>query len=91
MIGKMAQLLGLIIDKNHQAQVEEDDDVHELLLQLDPQYKAPDPKARSTSTEVDVHEILNNLNLFGELLSACRRAEKIVAHYEKSKVLIVKS
>jgi hypothetical protein len=92
MIGKMAHLLGLIIDKNHQAQVEEDDDdVHELLLQLDPQYKAPDPKARSNSTEVDVHEILNHLNLFGELLSACRRAEKIVTHYEKSKALIVKS
>jgi len=91
MIGKMAQLLGLIIDKNHQAQVEEDDDVHEILSQLNPQYKAPDPKARSNSTEVDVHEILNNLNLFGELLSACRRAEKIVTHYEKSKALIIKS
>jgi hypothetical protein len=91
MIGKMAHLLDLMLDKNRQAQVEKDDDVHELLLQLNPQYQIPDPKASSNSTEIDVYDILNHLNLFGELLSACHRAEKIVVHYEKSKALIVKS
>lgn len=90
MIGKMAYLLDLILDKNRQAQAE-DNSVRELILEIKPDYQKPDPKVRSNSTEVDVHEILNHLNLFGELLSACRRAEKIVTHYEKSKALIVKS
>ena len=61
------------------------------MLQIKPDYKEPDAKARRDSNEVDVRGILTNLNLFGELLSAYRRAEKIVAHYEKSKALIVKS
>jgi len=90
MIGKMAQLLELILDKNQQAQAE-DNEVRELMLQIKPDYKESDAKAKRDFTEVDVRGILTNLNLFGELLSACRRAEKIVAHYEKSKALIVKS
>ena len=90
MIGKMAHLLELILDKNHQARAE-DNTVRELMLQIQPDYKEPDPKARSNSTEIDVHEILTNFNLFSELLTAYRRAEKIVVHYEKSKALIVKS
>ena len=90
MIGKMAQLLELILDKNQQANAE-DNEVRELMLQIKPDSKEPDAKARRDSNEVDVRGILTNLNLFGELLSAYRRAEKIVAHYEKSKALIVKS
>ena len=86
----MAQLLELILDKNQQANAE-DNEVRELMLQIKPDYKEPDAKARRDSNEVDVRGILTNLNLFGELLSAYRRAEKIVAHYEKSKALIVKS
>lgn len=89
LVGKVAQLLEIALQKNTQTKID-DQDVRELQLQINPYYIEPEDKA-PIQAEANMEEINSHLTLFSDLLSAYRRAQKIVTHYEQSKELIVKS
>lgn len=89
-IGRIAQLLDTLLQKEH-ATKEEDQDVRDLMLTLNPNYIEPAAKSTNSGPKVDLAKIESNLACFADLLAMLRQAEKLVAHYEQSKSLIIKS
>lgn len=89
-IGKIAQLLDTLLQKEHVTK-EEDQDVRNLMLALNPNYIEPPVKSTISGPKIDLAKIESNLTCFADLLTMIRQAEKLVAHYEQSRSLIVKS
>jgi len=89
-IGKIAQLLDTLLQKE-QATKEEDHDVRDLMLALDPNYVEHPAKSINSGSKIDLAMIESNLNCFADLLAMIRQAQKLEVHYEQSKALIVKS
>ena len=89
-IGRIAQLLDTLLQKGH-ASKEEDHDVRDLMLALNPNYVEPPAKSINGGPKIDLAKIESNFTCFADLLAMLRQAERLVVHYEQSKSLIVKS
>ena len=89
-IGRIAQLLDSLLQKGH-ASKEEDHDVRDLMLALNPNYVEPPAKSINGGPKIDLAKIESNFTCFADLLAMLRQAEKLVVHYEQSKSLIIKS